>query len=66
MSHFRRIALTVEERESGHFYWVLIESKDDAQLCGELKACQGSCGTYMEALMPELPSCGTWPLGVTG
>lgn len=49
MTHLRQIALTVDEQEPGHFYWVLIESKGDARIYGELKAAPDACGTYMEA-----------------
>ena len=49
MSHLRQIALTVDEQDPGRYYWVLIESKDDARIYGELKASQEAFGTYMEA-----------------
>ena len=49
MSSLRQIALTVDEQEPGHFYWVLIEAKGDARIYGELKASEEAFDTYMEA-----------------
>ena len=50
MTNLRQIALTVDEQEPGRYFWLLIESKDDARTYGELKACEKGHGTYMEAL----------------
>lgn len=65
MTHFRQIALTVDEQDSGHYYWVLIESSEDARLYDGLKACQEPFGTYMEALEAGFPSCVEWSIGGT-
>ena len=69
MSHLRQIALTVDEQEPGHFYWVLIEAKDDACLYSELKASEGPFGTYMEAFeagAQELRRMVSWRDGLRG
>ena len=69
MDHLRQIALTVDEQDPGRFYWVLIESKDDARIYGELKACPEPFGTYMEALeagFAELRQMVNWRDGLRG
>ena len=69
MDHLRQIALTVDEQDPGRFYWVLIESKDDARIYGELKACQEPFGSYMEALeagFAELRRMVNWRDGLRG
>lgn len=69
MDHLRQIALTVDEQDHGHFYWVLIESKDDARIYEELKAAPEPFGTYMEALeagFVELRRMVNWRDGARG
>jgi hypothetical protein len=69
MDHLRQIALTVDEQEPGHFYWVLIESKDDARRHDEFKASSEAFGTYMEALeagFAELRRMVNWRDGLRG
>ncbi|MDQ0082964.1 hypothetical protein J2W35_003323 [Variovorax boronicumulans] len=69
MDHLRQIALTVDEQEPGHFYWVLIESKDDARRYDEFKASPAAFGTYMEALeagFAELRRMVNWRDGLRG
>ncbi|PLC06423.1 hypothetical protein CY658_05155 [Variovorax sp. RO1] len=69
MSHLRQIALTVDEQDPGRYYWVMIESKDDARIYGELKASQEAFGTYMEAFeagAQELRRMVNWRDGLRG
>lgn len=69
MDHLRQIALTVDEQEPGHFYWVLIEAKDDARVYGEFMAGPNAYGTYMEALeagFAELRRMVNWRNGLRG
>ncbi len=69
MTHLRQIALTVDEQDPGHFYWVLIEADGDARLYDELRACQEPFGTYMEALeagFAELRRMVNWRDGLRG
>lgn len=48
--HLRNIALTVDEPDPGVFYWVLMESTEDASVFGELQASEESFDSYTTAL----------------
>ena len=37
-THLRRLAVYVDEPEPQNFYWVMIESRDDPAVWGEVKA----------------------------
>lgn len=48
-SHLRRIAVFVDEPDPGAFYWVIIESTDDAAIWTDLEAAEESKTTWGEA-----------------
>ena len=47
--HLRRIAVFVDEPDPGDFYWVLIESKDDATIWLDIEAAQEPQVTWISA-----------------
>jgi hypothetical protein len=51
MHHLRRIALTVEEPETGCFMWLLMESTGDAVVFDVQLAVSRVYSTYLEALV---------------
>lgn len=48
--HLRNIALTVDEQDPGVFFWVLVESTEDATVFGELEASEESYPSWTLAL----------------
>lgn len=48
-NHLRQLAVTVDEQEPGQFYWVLIESVDDATVWKDLKASEESFSSWFAA-----------------
>lgn len=49
-TYLRTISLSVDEADTGCFYWVLMESTEDATVFNELSAAQESAPTYEAAL----------------
>jgi hypothetical protein len=49
-THLRRVAYYVDEPEKGEFYWVMIESLDDATVWIETKCSVNSYSTWQAAL----------------
>lgn len=47
--HLRRIAVFVDEPDPGDFFWVLVESKEDAATWEELAAAEEPVRTWREA-----------------
>ena len=50
INHLRTIGLTVNESDPGVFFWVLMESTEDATVYAELVASFVSFSTYAQAL----------------
>jgi len=50
ISHVRRIAVHVDEPHPGHFFWVLTEECDDANLWRELESAPLSHDSWRDAL----------------
>jgi len=48
--HLRNISLTVDEQEAGVFFWVLMESTQDATVFDELEASEESYPSWTLAL----------------
>lgn len=47
--HLRRLTVFVDEPETGDFFWVLIESTDDAAIWSDVKASEESFPTWIQA-----------------
>lgn len=47
--HLRRLAVFVDEPDPGCFYWVLIESKDDAAVWADIGSSEESFTTWRKA-----------------
>ncbi|UUZ76814.1 hypothetical protein LP414_04760 [Polaromonas sp. P1(28)-13] len=47
--HLRRVAVFVYEPDPGDFYWVLIESKDDAYMWLDIEGAQEPHPTWIRA-----------------
>ncbi|MES1979707.1 MAG: hypothetical protein V4451_16835 [Pseudomonadota bacterium] len=68
-NQLRHLAVTVDEQEPGQFYWVLIESVDDATVWKDLKASEESFSSWFAAwelgnkeLLKMVPDKKTGPL----
>ena len=48
--HLRRIAVFVDEPDPGQYFWVLIESKEDASVWMDIGAAEESSPTWHAAL----------------
>lgn len=48
-NHLRRLTVFVDEPDPGTFYWVLIESTDDAAVWSDVKASDESFDTWIQA-----------------
>lgn len=48
-THLRRLTIFVDEPDPGCFYWVLIESTDDAAIWRDVTAALDPAGTWREA-----------------
>ena len=42
-TYLRKISITVDEPDPGHFYWLLLESKEDASVWKALAAADEPC-----------------------
>lgn len=49
MNQLRKLALAVDEPEPGEFYWIILESKDDASAWEELSSGMHGYATWREA-----------------
>lgn len=49
MNQLRKLALAVDEPEPGEFYWIILESKDDAIVWEELSSGIHGYATWREA-----------------
>ena len=49
MTHIRRIAVHVDEPDSGRFYWVLMEEGDDASQWVELESADRPTDMWIDA-----------------
>lgn len=47
--HFRRVGVFVDEPQPGQFYWVIIESKDDASVWIDLRTAEESFSSWFAA-----------------
>ena len=45
----RKISITVDESDPGHFYWLLFESKEDASVWEALAAADEPCISWGDA-----------------
>ncbi|MGJ7523658.1 hypothetical protein ACSFA0_24500 [Variovorax sp. LT1P1] len=52
--HLRRISLSVDEPDPGCFYWLLMESTEDAAIWAELQASEQRYDSYSAALRAGL------------
>lgn len=47
--HLRRLTVFVDEPDPGHYFWVLIESTEDAAVWTDIDAAQIPVGSWEEA-----------------
>ena len=48
-TYLRKISITVDEPDPGHFYWLLLESKEDASVWEALAAADEPCTSWGDA-----------------